>query len=54
MCRHREFKGPEANVIERLIVDTESFIGVFYKLVNQKGSIVRLPILHQYIDHYIL
>ena len=38
----RKLESPEADVIESFIVDTESFIRVFYELVNRQGGIVGL------------
>ena len=35
-----QFQGLETNVIESFIVDTESFIGVFYKLVDGESCVV--------------
>ncbi len=39
--RSGQFQGTETNVIERLVVNAECLISVFYKLVNRQGSIVR-------------
>ena len=36
-----EFQGTETDVIKGLIIDAESLISVFHKLVNGKGGIVR-------------
>lgn len=37
-----EFQGPEADVVERLIIDTERFVGVLHKLVDGQSGIVWL------------
>ena len=37
-----ELKGTEADVVESFIVNAESLVCVFYKLVNREGSIVGL------------
>ena len=42
VSRGRKLEGPEANVVEGLIVDTESLIRVFHELVNRQGGIVGL------------
>jgi hypothetical protein len=38
----RELEGPEANVVESLVINTEGLVGVLDKLVNGKCGIVRL------------
>ena len=35
-----EFQGTETDVIKGLIVDAESLVGVFHKLVNGEGGII--------------
>ena len=37
-----ELEGPEANVVEGLVVDTEGSVRVLDKLVNGEGGVVRL------------
>jgi hypothetical protein len=38
----REFEGPEADVIECLVVNAESFIQILHKVVDGEGGIVGL------------
>ena len=40
ICGGGQFQGTETNVIECFVVNAESFISVFYKLVNREGSVV--------------
>ena len=40
--RGGELEGPEANVVEGLVVDTEGSVRVLNKLVDGEGSVVRL------------
>lgn len=42
VCRCSELECPEANVVQRFIVDTEGLIRVLDELVNRKRGIVRL------------
>ena len=42
ICRCRELKCSEANVVKGLVIDTESLVRVLYKLVNRESSVVRL------------
>ena len=38
----REFEGPEADVVERLVVNAESLVRILRKLVDGEGGIVGL------------
>ena len=38
----RELQGPEADVVERLIVNAERLIRVLHELMHRQGSIVWL------------
>ena len=38
----REFEGPEADVVERLVVNAESLVQILRKLVDGEGGIVGL------------
>ena len=38
----RELQCPEANIVQRFVVDTEGLVGVLNELVNRKGRVVRL------------
>ena len=38
----REFEGPEADIVERLVVNAESLVRVLHKLVDGEGGIVGL------------
>ena len=40
--RGGQFQGPEADIIESLVVDGEGLIGVLYQLVDREGGVVRL------------
>ena len=40
--RSSQFEGSEADVIESLIVDDKSLVGVLYQLVDREGGVVRL------------
>ena len=40
----RQLESAEANVVQSLVVDTESLVRVLDELVNREGSIVRLGI----------
>lgn len=42
VCRIAQFEGSEAYVIQSLVVDAVSFIGVFNELMHWKCSVVRL------------
>ena len=42
ICRGGQFQGTETNVIESFVVNAESFVSVFYQLVNGECSIIRL------------
>ena len=37
-----ELKGPEADVIERLIIKDHAFISILHQLMNRKCGIIRL------------
>ena len=38
----RELQGPEADVVQGFIVDTEGLVRVLYELVHRQGGIVWL------------
>lgn len=40
VCRVGQLKGPEANVIQGFIVDTEGLISVLYELMDGQGGVV--------------
>ena len=42
VCWCRKLQGAEADIVESLVIDTESLIRVFYQLVNGEGGIVWL------------
>ena len=42
VCWRGELERPEADVVERLVVDTESLVGVLDQLVNGERRVVRL------------
>ena len=42
VCWRGELKRPEADIVERLVIDTEGLVGVLNKLVNRQSGIVRL------------
>lgn len=42
VCRCIELERPEADIVERLVVDTEGLVRVFDQLVHRKGRVVRL------------
>jgi len=42
VCRCREFEGPEADVVEGLVINTECFVRVLNKLMDGKGGVVWL------------
>ena len=42
ICWRRELERPEADVVERLVVDTEGLIRVLDKLVHGERGVVRL------------
>ena len=48
ISRWGQFKGTEADVVKRFVVDTKGFVGVFDQLVNGEGGIVRF---HNCIGH---
>ena len=37
-----EFEGAEADIVQSLVIDTVSLIGILNELMNGEGSIVRL------------
>lgn len=43
-----KFESSEADVIKSFVVNTVSFVGVFYELVNRQGGVVRL---HDGVGH---
>ena len=40
VCWGGEFQGSEANVVESLVIDTVSLVGVLNKLVNGQGGVI--------------
>ena len=48
VSRVGEFKSSEADVVEGLVVNAESLIGVLHKLVNRESGIVGL---HNSVGH---
>jgi hypothetical protein len=42
VCWGSELQGPEANVVESLVVYAERFISVLYELVDGEGAVVGL------------
>jgi hypothetical protein len=48
----REFEGPEAGIIGRLVIHAEGFIQVLNKLVDGEGSVVGL--LHRNIGTSVI
>ena len=40
--RGRQLQGPEANIVEGLVIDTERLVRVLNELVHGKSSVVRL------------
>ena len=41
-CRSGEFQGPEADVVERFIVEDHAFVGVLDELVDGERGVIRL------------
>ena len=37
-----KFKSTETNIIKSFVINTISFIGIFHKLVDGKGGVIRL------------
>ena len=42
VCWGGELQGPEADIVESLVVDTVGLVGVLNELVNRQGGVVRL------------
>lgn len=53
VCGCREFEGAEANVVERLVIDTESLVRVLDKLMDGECGIVRLDHIQQLVHRKI-
>ena len=51
VCRCRELERAEADVVKRLVIDTESLIGVLDKLVDRKRRVVRLKRTAERVEH---
>ena len=42
VCRRRQFECPEADVVQRFVIDAECLIRVLDELVDGEGGVVRL------------